>query len=138
VDKIHHKEKLVIFSAHYDSARCLPPTPKKSIINLVVMWGLSLVPSIGMKIVTVILWVIFISNKIPGIIPGFPAGNLLPGLIEAMFLGLALIGIIVEIIELYESNKSANLPYNPGFNDNMSSVAALIGIMAALFIKKPE
>jgi hypothetical protein len=111
--------KLIIFSAHYDTARCLPVTGLGFLGDLarrLAKNGLSVFPTIA----SIVIFLVFLIHLIFA----------LPAWLSIVLVILGLLALVLIVVEAIISEKSANLPYNPGFNDNLSGVGVLTGIMA--------
>lgn len=121
------KKKLIIFSAHYDTARCLPPSGKNKFLYTVVSRlaknGLSVAPTLAAIVICLLFFLHVFFSLSEGL--------------SFWLIILGLIALIIVIIEGAVSSQSSDLPFNPGFNDNLSGVSVLIGLMGLLFPKVP-
>ena len=116
------KSKLMIFSAHYDTARCLPATGLGILGDLakrIAKNGLSVFPTIA----SIIIFFVFLIHLIFA----------LPAWLSIVLVILGILALVLIVVEAVLSGQSANLPFNPGFNDNLSGVGVLTGIMAQNF-----
>ena len=113
------RKKLVILSAHYDSGRCLPSVGGKnvgsSLLAKIVKNGLSLGPMLAACLITLTLFIHLVFG--------------LRGTFSVILVILSLLAVIFILVETVISNISANMPFNPGYNDNLSGGAILCGVM---------
>ena len=120
------RKNLIVFVAHYDSARSLPPFAKRKsgykILTKLTKNGLALYPTIAMIAFCLILIYFLIQVPIP--------------VVPWVSIVLAIFALIIILVEGFIGNHSANLPYNPGFNDNMSGTSVLIGLMSSILLKE--
>ncbi|OGF44925.1 MAG: hypothetical protein A2231_05880 [Candidatus Firestonebacteria bacterium RIFOXYA2_FULL_40_8] len=114
--------KLVILTAHYDSGRCLPSVGGKnvgsSLLAKIVKNGLSLGPMLAACLITFTLFVHLVFG--------------LRGAFSVILVILSLLSVIFILVETVISNISANMPFNPGYNDNLSGAAVLAGCMETI------
>src|SRR3989339_651984 len=111
--------KLVILTAHYDTGRCLPSfggiNVGSSFLAKIVKNGLSLGPMIAACLITLTLCIHLIFG--------------LHGAFSTILVILSLLAAVLILIETVISDISANMPFNPGYNDNLSGAAVLAGLM---------
>ncbi len=121
-------ERLVIFAAHYDSARCLSLAPRDrtpKFLRAAVKNGIGTVPTIAhVAFIVFFAFMTFLSWT------GRAQAVLASPWATVVILVLVAILVAAAAAEAFLSLRSANLPFCPGFNDNLSAVAAVFDLFA--------
>ncbi len=126
-------ERLVIFSAHYDSARCLSLAPRRrtpKFLRAAVKNGIGTLPTAA-QFLLIAFFIVMTLLSWTGRAPRVLAS---PWATVAILAFVAAV-MAATIAEAALSLRSANLPFCPGFNDNLSAVAAVFDVLAETMAK---
>lgn len=119
------KRRLFIISAHYDSARCLPPTnnptSKWKSLLAALKNGIGIIPTIAYFL----LLACFAASTVIAFLGGLPGP--VGGILGHVLAALAVLGFIVACAEAVIAGLSVNKPFEQGYNDDLSGVAAALG-----------
>lgn len=127
-------DRLVILAAHYDTARAFDPRDSgnsSAFLKWALKGGIGLLPTLAyLALLGLFLFSIFggLGETLP-----FGLGGVWWGIVSTLWL---LIPLVVAGIEARISLHSANLPFNPGINDNLSGVTAVFATLAGLMPAK--
>lgn len=130
-------KRLIIFAAHYDSARCLrrgaekgstPKTLKAALKN-----GIGTLPTAALCVLILFLAAAAVLSW---------TGNahlwLSRPWVVALVILFVLVSLAVEIVEAAMSLRSADLPFCAGYNDDLSGVAAIFELLAEVLPRKEQ
>jgi hypothetical protein len=120
--------RLVILAAHYDSARCLSMGPRKrtpKLLRAAIKSGIGTVPTIAYVLLIAFLAAMTVLSR-----TGSAPAVLASPWAAAAVVVLVVLLVAAAIVEMGLSLRSANLPFCPGYNDNLSAVAAVFDLLA--------
>lgn len=126
------KKRLIVFAAHYDSARCLPPQKGKGAPPRFLLAALK--NGIG-TIPTAAYLALALTFAAAGVLAFVdPGGALMGGPFGQALAALVLVALVVAAVEAAVAGASVNLPFQQGYNDDLSGVVAALG---AFFLLAP-
>ena len=124
------KKRLLILAAHYDSARCLPPSKGKGAppdcLLAALKNGIGLIPTAAYLLLALSFG---LSVLLAFLDPSGALSRGAPGWIAAV---LVLGSFGVAAVEAFIAGKSVNLPFQQGYNDDLSGVVAALGAFRGL------
>ncbi len=127
------KKRLLVLAAHYDSARCFPPmmgsaAPPRWLMEALKN-GIGLLPTIAYLALAAVLGTALVLGLAD--IDPFDA-SVAAWVLRFLVLAAIVLGIGTAGLEALISSRSADLPFNPGLNDNLSGVAVIFGALTRI------
>jgi hypothetical protein len=124
------RKRLVILSAHYDSARCLPPMSAPGPLQRALLAALkNSISALPTFFYFVLIACFGLSSALAFL---DPAGGLMSGALGWVAAILTLAGFIVAAVEAIVAGLSVDKPFEQGFNDDLSGVVAALGAFSRL------